>query len=243
MKNQTDKMNSSQAEAPLVVDNELGEDAALLRALQELPENNNYSNFKHIGMPITEDQEKGENVFRVFGGNPDGLQVTQGGGQFDEYLEQTKTMQCDVTCIYELNLDTTKHTVKQKLYDVCKNKFDYSRMNFSSGWVKSGNDYKPGGTCIITQGNVTGAVVDRGADEMGRWSYQRIGGKQGKSLMVISAYQVCDQSVVTADKVTSLTGTAQQTSMLREKGRSETPRKAFNKDLIKFIEDQRKDHA
>ena len=48
-----------------------------------------------------------------------------------------------------------------------------------------------GGTAITTRGRMTGRIIKRGADEMGRYTWIMLNGKNGKQVTVISAYRAC----------------------------------------------------
>jgi hypothetical protein len=74
-----------------------------------------------------------------------------------------------------------------------------------------------------------GRVVKTGSDEeMGRWSYTRMLGRQGREIVVVSAYQVCNQQ---ANQVGDRTAYAQQQYLLRRNGQDCSPRKSFFDDL------------
>ena len=149
-------------------------------------------------------------------------------------------MQADTTCLFEINLDTTKYPVRKILYDTSQNIFKHDKLDIASSSVPSKNDYKPGGTLILTQSNRKGRVIDSGSDALGRWTYQTLSGKDNRHVSIISAYQVCEQSIVEDDRVKTLTATAQQTSILRVQGRDISPRAAFIHDLKGFLLEQRK---
>eukprot|EP00957_Ditylum_brightwellii_P059017 4476077-Ditylum_brightwellii.AAC.1 len=55
--------------------------------------------------------------------------------------------------------------------------------------------YKPGGVCILSQGNIVGRITKTDTDPhgLGRWYYISFSGKYDKQLWVIAAYQVCQQ--------------------------------------------------
>ena len=77
--------------------------------------------------------------------------------------------------------------------------------------------------------NYIGRVVETGSDsEMGRWSYTRLQCKHGRTIMIVSAYQVCNQQENSAGEKTAF---AQQLTLLRRNGRDGSPRKAFFDDL------------
>ena len=151
-------------------------------------------------------------------------------------MEEVKRMGVDVTCLYEINLDTNRPRVRKILYDNTNQIFDHARLCFTSSSIPSENEYKPGGTLMISQGKVKGRFMESGSDSMGRWCYQTFLCKENKQLTIVSAYQTCTQKVKVNNKVTTLTATAQQTSELRQQGRDETLRQAFVKDLKKFLE-------
>jgi hypothetical protein len=161
------------------------------------------------------------------------------GGEYGEYLEEMKRMKSDTTCLFEVNLDTLKHEIRENLFKTTRNIFDHNRLNITSSSVPSKHDYKPGGTLIMTQGNFKGRVIDSGSDALGRWTYQTLAGKANRNLTVVSAYQVCNQAVVDNSKVKTLTASAQQISILRIQGRDLSPRQAFIADLRKFMTEQR----
>ena len=95
---------------------------------------------------------------------------------------------------------------------------------------------------ILTNGKASGQYVDSGTDNLGRWTFQTLTCKGAQKITLISAYQVCEQSIVTNSRIKTLTATAQQVSILRQQGRYDTtPREAFVKDLTKFIHKKREE--
>jgi hypothetical protein len=58
-------------------------------------------------------------------------------------------------------------------------------------------------------------------------------------MTIICAYQVCDQRIVENGRIKTMTATAQQTSMLRQQNRNETPRAAFITDLRSLLRIER----
>jgi hypothetical protein len=84
--------------------------------------------------------------------------------------------------------------------------------------------------CTVTDDYV-GRVVKTGSDkEMGRWSFVQLLGKHGRNIMVVSAYQVCNQQ---AARVGDRTAFAQQLSLLCRNGKDCSPRKSFFDDIDK----------
>ena len=196
-------------------------------------QNHNLENNKYIGTEI--DHRKADGVFRVIGGNPNGIKITEKGGELAEYLEEAKRMSADTVMMYEINLDTQKPKVKQVIHSTCNNLYDHHSITYASSATPSKNQFKPGGTVLCVTENSSGRVTAKGSDDMGRWTYQTLTCKGDKSLTMISAYQVCKQQLVNNSRVSTLTATAQQISALRQQGRDILPRKAFTQDLESFI--------
>ena len=195
---------------------------------------NNISNNKYVGLPIT--HTKPDNVFRVQGANPNGFNTAMKCDQFREHCMEMDRYQIDVSCLYEINVDTTKSYIKKLFHDTARSIFrNKSRIQLGSSPVPSKNSYKPGGTMICTRGNTTGRVTRGGNDYLGRWSYQYLARKNNTCLVIISAYRVCKQTIRTNTKIKTLTVTAQQQSVLEAEKRYISPRKAFVLDLIEFI--------
>ena len=72
-------------------------------------------------------------------------------------------------------------------------------------------------------------------DNLGQWSYQYLSCKNNQCLVIILAYQVCDQQIRVNGRVKLKTAYAQQTQVLEIQDRHIKPRKAFIHDLDKFI--------
>ena len=205
-------------------------------------EDMNFANNDYVGLPITE--EKGENVYRLQCGNANGLSLDANGGEFGEYCDEVNRFQSDTFGVTELNLDTTKHHIKNQLHDTSRKCFiNKCQIVYSSSTIPSENNFKPGGTLTATVGNMAGRVTGKGSDPLGRWSYQQMSCKNGRTFFVITAYQVATDEIVNAGKKKSMTSTAQQTSILRRQGQKEKPREAFVKDLRKEIKLLKKDGA
>ena len=213
-----------------------------LHDLQEQETPSSQETFKHdepIGVPS---REKDNNTFRVFGSNPNGLTLGHDGGDFAELCLEMSNSEVDCWCIYETKLDTTQHTVRNKLHDTIRKHTDHSRIVYGSSTISTarGRSYKPGGILQATQGQTTGRVVKQGQDAMGRWAYQVFSCRGHKTLTVITAYQVCQQTIVdqSTQRRRSFTASAQQISMLRQMDRACTPREAFVSDLSVFIQER-----
>jgi hypothetical protein len=85
---------------------------------------------------------------------------------------------------------------------------------------------------ILAQGNVVGRVKEKGSDQLGRWSWIKLLGRNKRLITLISAYQVC----ACPTNKTGTTAYHQQESLLRQKGAKKAkPRKFFHRDLNELV--------
>ncbi len=58
-------------------------------------------------------------------------------------------------------------------------------------------------SCVI--GNGVARVKETGSDDLGRWTYIKLAGKDNKVITVITVYQVCNKpmTAITLDKCTA----------------------------------------
>ncbi len=66
-------------------------------------------------------------------------------------------------------------------------KFGHGRSVTASGRTDS-SGYLPGGTAMIERGKVAGRVIKRVSDDLGRYIYMTLRGKDVKGIIVITAY-------------------------------------------------------
>ena len=176
--------------------------------------------------------------FCLLCGNPNGFNLGPQGDDFINYCKEVYRFQADTSCLYEHNLDSYNHAVKNILYKTTQRSFDHSKLTTTSSPIPTTSTFKPGGTMILTQGSCIGRLISSGNDEMGQWSYHKYSCKNFRPLTIASVYQPCNQRVLDRGCVRTLTVTAQHTSLLRQQGRHETPRQVFIIDLCQFITDQ-----
>jgi len=109
---------------------------------------------------------------------------------------------------------------------------------FSSSDMPSASKYKTGGTAMTLTGKWcerTQPGAGKDPSGMGRWSYMVFEGKNGKELLVITAYRVSQVSMPQHGEGT----TYHQEHMIMSKteNTNSNPRKQFILDMIKFIQD------
>ena len=154
-------------------------------------------------------------IFRIQGCNPNGFNLSYDGGDFGEFCSDMREYGIDMSCISEINLDTTNHKVRQIIQESASKQFDRKvRVQMASSRISTKNFYKPGGVMTLTSGNVSGRVIKSGSDKMGRWSYQYLTCKENRCIVIVTAYQPCKQYLISAGRISSNTVSAQQMSMM-----------------------------
>ena len=177
-------------------------------------------------------EQKQDGTVRIFYQNTNGIKYDRLGGEVGWYGHYMVENEIDILGIAEHNVDNRSAavilTIRQALERVEKS----FAVTMGGTKTKMDTPYKPGGTMIVARGNIRGRIMERGSDSLGRWTYLRIRGKQGRSLWVLTVYQVCKSS-----PTAGMTASAQQLSLLRQNGDTATPREAFKRDLMNFIND------
>jgi hypothetical protein len=135
------------------------------------------------------------------------------GDNYQDVLEMAqavKTHQVHWASFGETNTDW-ESAAKNKLYKKFNRIFHQVKLSTSRSTIKYKTLYQPGGTATIVTNNYTGRVTGTGSDTgLGRWSYLKILGSKGRTIILATVYQVCNQG----HQVGSRTAHAQQTSLL-----------------------------
>jgi hypothetical protein len=92
---------------------------------------------------------------------------------------------------------------------------------------------KPGGTMVLSAGNITGRVIASDMDQWGRWTSQTYRSLNQLRITIISAYQV-GQDV--PEKGTVTAATQQRSLLLLANDPVSDPRIAFKRDLSSYIQ-------
>ena len=175
-------------------------------------------------------------TFRLYAQNVNGLPLDRRGGQFDTLCQVLKEVQADVFLGQEHNLDSTQYQVKSILHDTSRQHWERYRLNIATTPISFQSMYKPGGTIMLTTGNATGRIKSQDQDKWGRWVSQTLQGAQGRTITIVSAYQV----VTDVARGGSTTVTTQQYSLLvQDQDLNTSPRAAFRRDLKAFLQNCR----
>jgi hypothetical protein len=112
-------------------------------------------------------EDKAESiVFRVYGQHVNGLPLARCGGQFDSVCKVIKETQAGVMCGHEHQLDSGQHQAKSIIYQTSQQHWQRSRTLIGTTNVPFCSIHKPGGTFIVTAGNVTSRIKSQMSDSM-----------------------------------------------------------------------------
>jgi hypothetical protein len=178
---------------------------------------------------------KPTNTTRLYGQNVNGLSIDSLGGDITQICDTMLEAQIDIAGFTEHNLDTSKYHVINTCHTTIKTCFSTSpsKMVMASSQFKLEGNYKPGGTMLLSTGNILSRLIESGKDSMGRWVYQTYAGRNQDRITIINCYQVCAKH---SNDTGTYSAHAQQESALRTRNVTDpNPRKHFRKDLTAFL--------
>jgi hypothetical protein len=108
--------------------------------------------------------EKPDGITRCYAQNQNGVNLRDNGHQFKEICEDTRLIQADLRGLIEHNLDTTNLEVRQTCYDIAKQTFSHNILQMSSSSIPFRTHFKPGGTMILAQNDISGRVIKQSSD-------------------------------------------------------------------------------
>ena len=188
----------------------------------------------HGDAPIYDDQwpKKSDN-FRVHQLNVNGLPFKHDHFLIDLYLQGTTSLQSDIQCAQEININLTNPAIRQRFLRAMR-RFD-RLATIQLGYVKKQeydkSIYRPGGVMVWTHGINSGRVCDRSSDEYGRWSSLTMLQKDEQQTVFISAYKTCKGSKLDGTGIAS----QQYRAMVRDGKRKKNQRQHFDDDLKQLI--------
>ena len=174
-------------------------------------------------------RKKPSNFTRLSSINPGGIKTNDIQSKLQHALDLDITIQA----YSEVNLDTTKPEIREKLEQVTRKIDPNARSIWGSSKIPSENDYKLGGTGIASFGAIAGNIKQSGNNEMGRWSYQIFDSQKKIDIIVISIYQCC---ISPTNKIETAAYHQQQIMLLGQDRTDTNPKRNFRKDLLNFLE-------
>ena len=169
---------------------------------------------------------------RFLFGNKNGLQLLDGGVKFSQFCEEAKRVHADHIGLAEPNIDDTWWETNDIIHRTAKRTFHHVCVDTATSPIQTESRYKPGGTMSMALGNIVGRIIERGGDYLGRWSFIRYAGIGHRTVLVVSAYQVC----VRPTNVHGTTAFHQQQAIFQKERRANiNPRKNFRRDLTSAL--------
>lgn len=133
-------------------------------------------------------ENKCSNAFRVAFQNVNGMKLgsTHTGA---EELDGMKTLGIDLLGLVETNLNWS-HDQRTKLSALIKLAFNGAGRSITSSTVSTKEGYLPGGTAMIARGKVIGRCHKSGRDNLGRFTWMALRGRDGIGVLILTAYRV-----------------------------------------------------
>jgi exonuclease III len=165
---------------------------------------------------------------RLYFQNVNGLRLRDSGSDILETFMQLNEIQADIFGIVETKLNCQSMDVREVIQNCKRKVWPHGKIFTSSSDEEWSHTSKPGGTMLGVTGTLVGRVKKHNADKYGRWVQVDLLGRMGRTISIICAYQVVQESGIQGDRTTY----SQQVRMMRLEGiEKPDPRKQFIQDL------------
>jgi hypothetical protein len=179
---------------------------------------------------------KPEGTFCLYGLNPNGFRIDKQGGNITKFFYMASSIDADFVGCSEHNLNFTQFRVQDTAYKAIRNTVEHSKAVWYTTPTPFENTYKPGGTMSCILGNGVARVKKTGSDDLGRWIYIKLAGKDGRVITIVTVYQICNQPTTGLNR-DKCPAHAQQLSLLIQCHKQDpSPIKHFRKDLHQFLQ-------
>ena len=179
-------------------------------------------------MPI----DKSDSTFRVGFRNINSLPMQATDIKNDIIIRDIRQYNFDVFGMAETNVAWQHVPQRDRVYDRFKGKLEFSKFVSSNNKDPEFIDkQQSGGTLTMCHGHACARVMDCGRDNsiLGRWSWLRLRGSNGRTLRFVTVYRpVLSHGATSAYQ--------QHRSVLLEQGIDECPRKKLMEDLRRDLE-------
>jgi hypothetical protein len=150
------------------------------------------------------------------------------------------SIKADIFGFAETKLDCHNPTIRSLLHQAKSKVWNHCKLSTSSSQTAWPTLHKPGGTLLGITGPLVGRIKSSFSDDLGRWTGMELLGRDGRSLVIICAYQVCQKS----GQAGTFTAHSQQVSILRRRGfDNPNPRLHFINDLSSLVQQYHKSNA
>lgn len=150
------------------------------------------------------------------------------------FYDLMKRTEADIYTVAETNADWRKVPKKFTIWDQCREWFENVAITPSNNQHdRQQNPYQPGGTAVISQGDLALQIIDTGYDphRMGKWSWALFCGKNNVKIRLVSIYRATKPQEGGLRKAY-----CQQQQALLKLGITESPDSQFWNDLWSDVE-------
>ena len=179
-------------------------------------------------------QVKRMHIFRVVSHNVNGLSMAN---EHEDVRRFAKTMQDKGVAVFgiqETNRNFERHNMVHSFHNIIKGTSTHHRGAVSSARLGFNSNYQPGGTAVSVRNEWATRFLNKGSDDIGRWSWLTLVGRGNTKVTFISGYRVCEGATEAA--LPSKTVRAQQEWIYADRGAPSVDlRDQFVKDLGKMI--------
>jgi len=165
--------------------------------------------------------------------NVNTISTIDGLVQWKAIVNAAEQLHAAILCLQEPNTNWHPNLTSQ-VQAILQKASSQSKISTSSSLNNNGNKYQPGGTMTTVLGIWTLRVWEASQDASGlrRWSQLTLAGRNGRRIIIITRYRVCNQQL----RLGSNTAYVQQHRLLIAKGYcNPDPRDIFIEDLILHI--------
>jgi Reverse transcriptase (RNA-dependent DNA polymerase) len=175
--------------------------------------------------------------FRIVLWNSGGFPVSRQSGKSKVIEEAIRSLEADVICLTETNVNWNKVTVHNRLHERFLGWWQKSSLNIAhyalspAKQLSDTSAHQYGGVALCSVNDGAARVVASGQDStgLGRWAWTQYQGKHGQSVRVVTAYR-CNRPTPFAGSVYN-----QQKAYFEAKDDDRNPRDAFWEDLVNEI--------
>jgi len=147
----------------------------------------------------------------------------------------------DIMALSETNISWNNPNVKRHFMSRIKQVWPIVNILTAASTELRDTTYQPGGVSLILQGGWSGHTTNNHSDPLGRWATTTLQGRDGRTVALITAYRVCQQTVSPERDQTAF---MQQWRALRSQGHDDPkPRQQCLQDLKAFIQGFRDQHT
>ena len=139
--------------------------------------------------------------------NPNRISAQNDFVDFQYICQRMLSHDVDIWGLSESGIDWKQGFPRHRCTQILKDFWPHSKLIGSTSDIPSTEVTQYGGTCTVVTDKWTGRIEDSGSDPngLGRWSYVRLNGRNGRRVLLLTVYQVCKQSVNTAGGMTAFT--------------------------------------